>query len=65
MKKTKHSKQPNPEMVQSVWITFSDGTNAGFLGKAVAFPGDTRTIRNVAFTEPRALPPGYSLEAVP
>ena len=44
------------EMYQSVWITFSDGTKAGYLGKAAAMPGDKRTIRNIEFTKPKPMP---------
>lgn len=45
-------------MIQTVWVTFSDGTRACFSGRAVAYVGDTRTIRDIAFTEPKPLPPG-------
>ena len=47
------------EMYQSVWITFSDGTKAGYLGKAATMPGDNRTIRNIEFTEPKPMPDKY------
>ena len=46
-------------MYQSVWITFSDGTKAGYLGKAATMPGDNRTIRNIEFTEPKPMPDKY------
>ena len=45
-------------MQQSVWITFSDGTKAGFNGQAAVKPGDTRTIKDISFTKPRPLPAG-------
>ena len=53
------------EKFQSVWITFSDGTKAGFSGKAVVFPGDARLIRDISFTAPQDLDPGYSFEVTP
>jgi hypothetical protein len=49
--------RPSVELYQSVWITFSDGTRAGYLGQAKALPGDTRTIKNIEFTEPKPMPP--------
>jgi hypothetical protein len=48
---------PSVELYQSVWITFSDGTRAGYLGQAKAMPGDTRKIINIQFTEPKPMPP--------
>jgi hypothetical protein len=45
-----------PQQMQSVIITFSDGLVAQFLGEAVTFPGDTRTITSVRFTPPEHLP---------
>ena len=45
-----------PQQMQSVIITFSDGVVAQFLGKAVTYPGDTRTITSVQFTPPEPLP---------
>lgn len=54
-----------PELYQSVWITFSNGERAGFLGPAAAFPGDTRTIAKVEFTEPKLMQPGYSFCRMP
>jgi hypothetical protein len=47
---------PQPEIMQSVIITFSDGVVAQFLGKAVTYPGDTRSITSVRFTPPEPLP---------
>lgn len=45
-----------PQVMQSVIITFSDGVVAQFLGPAVTYPGDTRTITSVLFTPPEPLP---------
>ena len=45
-----------PQQLQSIIITFSDGVFAQFLGEAVTFPGDTRTITSVLFTPPEPLP---------
>jgi len=41
---------------QNVVLTFDDGTIAVFTGKAVCFPGETKRIRNIEFTEPKELP---------
>ena len=45
-----------PQQMQSVIIKFSDGVVAEFLGPAVTYPGDTRTITSVQFTPPEPLP---------
>jgi hypothetical protein len=45
-----------PQQMQSIIITFSDGVVAQFLGKAVTYPGDTRTITSFLFTPPEPLP---------
>jgi hypothetical protein len=45
-----------PQQMQLIIITFSDGLVAQFLGKAVTYPGDTRTITSVRFTPPEPLP---------
>ena len=50
------------ELYQSVWITFSDGTRAGYLGQAKALPSDTRTISNIEFTEPKPMPANCHFE---
>ncbi len=52
------------EQIQTVWITFSDGQRACFSGRAVAFPGDTRTIRDISFTEPKPLPDGCKFDTI-
>ena len=49
--------RPSVKLYQSVWITFSDGTRAGYLGQAKALPSDTRTIKNIEFTKPKPMPP--------
>lgn len=58
--KAKKAALPKCEMYQTIWIVFSDGEKAGFTGKAVAFDGDKRTIRDISFTKPSELPPGHS-----
>ena len=45
-----------PQEMQCLIITFSDGVVAQFLGEAVTYPGDTRTITSVLFTPPEPLP---------
>ena len=45
-----------PQEMQCVIVTFSDGVVAQFSGKAVTYPGDTRTITRVLFTPPEPLP---------
>ena len=45
-----------PQEMQCLIITFSDGVVAQFLGEAVTYPGDTRTITSVRFTPPEPLP---------
>ena len=45
-----------PQEMQCLIITFSDGVVAQFLGPAVTYPGDTRTITSVRFTPPEPLP---------
>lgn len=52
------------EKFQSVWLTLSDGTKAGFIGKAVVFSGDKRTIVDIVFTEPKELPKNCSFGKV-
>lgn len=48
------------DMIQSVVITFSDGSKATFTGPAVCFEGDERRINDIYFTEPKTLPNGCS-----
>lgn len=45
-------------MCQTVWLDFSDGSSAGFLGKAHCFEGDDRSVVGIRFTKPRPLPAG-------
>ena len=49
-----------PQQMQSLIITFSDGVVAQFLGEAVTYPGDTRTITSVLFTPPEPVPAGMA-----
>lgn len=43
-------------MLQAVVITFSDGTTASFTGPAVVFEDGEKSISNVSFSRPRAIP---------
>lgn len=45
---------------QEVIITLDDGTKLSYTGEANLYPGDTRSVRNIQFTEPRPLPEGCS-----
>lgn len=47
-----------PDMVQSVTLTFSDGTEAKFSGPAVLFEGQTKSVVGISFGEPKELPAG-------
>ena len=47
---------------QNVVLTLDDGSVAIFSGKAICFPGETRRIKNIEFTEPKDLPENYSFE---
>lgn len=70
MKKRKQSKgsesavaqeEPkNPLMLQSVIITFKDGTTANFTGPAVVFENNEKVISDVKFTPPKPLPSEYT-----
>jgi len=44
------------EMIQSVVITFNDGSTATFSGPAVCFKGEKKKILDISFTEPKPLP---------
>ena len=48
--------QPAREKVQNIVLTFNDGTKAVFSGRAVCEKGDTKTITDIKFTEPKDLP---------
>jgi hypothetical protein len=53
------SKSKKKDLMQSVILTFSDGTTATFTGKAVASELDpARFITNIEFTQPEPLPEG-------
>lgn len=54
----------NNNLHQSVIITLSDGTIATFTGESIVFPGDSRTVVDIKFTEPRELPNGYYFEEI-
>jgi hypothetical protein len=43
-------------MIQSVVLTFDDGTTATFSGRAVCFEGEQKKIRDISFTPPQPLP---------
>ena len=47
-------------MIQSVILTFDDGQEAIFVGKAVCFQGETKKIRDIAFSPPSDMPEGCS-----
>ena len=51
-------------MVQSVILTFNDGTTAVFSGRAVCEKGDAKTITDIKFTEPKDLPDNYYWESL-
>lgn len=56
------SKSKKKDMLQSVILTFSDGTTAVFTGKAVVFKLDpNKKIVNLAFTRAEPLPEGTYL----
>lgn len=48
-----------PEMIQTVTLTFSDGTEATFTGPAV-LPEGTKKVTGISFGEPKELPAGCS-----
>lgn len=50
-------KKNNSTMIQTVTLTFSDGTDAVFTGPAVLFKG-TKKITNISFGKPMELPDG-------
>ena len=43
---------------QTVVIVFDNGDPGYFFGKAVVFPGDTKKVKGVKFTEPKLFEPG-------
>jgi hypothetical protein len=52
-----------PEMLQTVTLKFSDGTEATFTGPAVLFEG-TKKVVEISFGEPKEMPAGCSWGAV-
>jgi hypothetical protein len=53
------------EQIQTVWLTFDDGTKAAFVGKAVAFEtDDPRYVMAVQFSPAEDLPEGVTLTPV-
>lgn len=59
---------PRPkEKYQNCIITLDDGTTHTFTGKAFAYREDrpVRMIKDIAFTEPKELPAGYTFEGEP
>lgn len=63
MKKAKKTNTLDGKM-QSVFLTFSDGSVAQFAGRAVCDKGDTREIVGIQFGEPHELPSGCSFEEI-
>lgn len=57
-------KEKNPEMIQSVTITFSDGEKAIFTGRATVFPGQSKTVADMSFSIPKPMPPDCVWEKV-
>lgn len=52
------------DQIQSVFLTFSDGTIAQFSGRKVVDIGDTRTIVDIEFGEPKDLPEDCYFEEI-
>lgn len=57
---TKENDRLFPDMVQTLTLTFSDGTEAKFSGPAVLFEGQTKSVVDISFGEPKELPSGCS-----
>lgn len=57
------TKQSEESMMQSVYITLTDGTKGIFTGPAIVKPGDQVGVESVAFGLPQPLPPGYRFGA--
>lgn len=51
-------------MMQSVYITLTDGTKGIFTGPAIVKPGDQVGVEAVAFGKPEPLPDGYKFGSV-
>ena len=50
--------------VQSVLISFTDGTAAIFSGKAVLWPDEQKILKDIKFTMPRDLPEDCYLRSI-
>ena len=50
--------------MQTVILTFDDGTKARYTGPAATAPGDTRAIVRIQFTIPRTMPDGLKFEVL-
>lgn len=48
--------------MQSVVLTFNDGTVATFIGKAVCLPNDNLILEDIKFTMPMDIPKDCSFE---
>lgn len=58
-KKKKKKNKPlasNEDMLQSIIVTFKDGEQAIFTGKAVVFAGQEKVISDIKFTLPKPMP---------
>lgn len=44
------------EMIQSLTITFEDGTEGSFTGPAMLFDGEFKIVSKITFSPPRPLP---------
>lgn len=49
-----------PEMIQTVKVTFEDGTEGSFSGPAILFEGESKRVVGVTFGPPKQLPAGCS-----
>ena len=50
--------------IQSVLISFTDGTAAIFSGKAVLWPDEQKILKDIKFTMPRDLPDDCSFGSI-
>ena len=50
--------------MQSIIITFDDGTRAKYTGPAAIAPGDTRGVVRIEFTIPRRMPDDVRFEVL-
>lgn len=56
--------QSERPMMQSVYITLTDGTKGIFTGPAIVKPGDQVGVEAIAFGKPEPLPEGYRFGSV-